>query len=304
MKDLIDTLATQFQEYLRVDEDRMEHTLKGYKKRLAQFARWADEYPGDALSREGYRAYMTELKSRGLSPYTRKGHYHILKRFGDWLVAEKWLQSNPIGTIRAPRLPRSYMPKAIAQENFKRMLSACLPENYYAPPFPSEFFAVRDRALLMLFRDSGGRAGEVITLKWGQINLETGLAITQGKGDTLRKLFFKDGTGEALETYRAMVPHGPGDPVWLARHGKELGPMSCHGLNHVFYRLGRWAEITGPHSPHSLRHAFGRDTHRKGAPTAVVQDLMGHSSIRVTKIYSRFDDEDLKAAHNQYSPTY
>jgi site-specific recombinase XerD len=80
--------------------------------------------------------------------------------------------------------------------------------------------------------------------------------------------------------------------------------MSCHGLNHVFYRLGRWAEITGPHSPHSLRHAFGRDTHRKGAPTAVVQDLMGHSSIRVTKIYSRFDDEDLKAAHNQYSPTY
>jgi len=302
MQELIEELAATFQEYLRVDEDLRDQTLQGYQKRLDQFARWAGTYSGDPLTPEGFRAYFDQLKTRRLSPYTRKGHYHILKRFADWLTATGWLPRHPMATIRPPKIPKVYQPKAIKEQEFERMLDMCAAENYYGPPFPGEFFAARDRALLLFMRDTGCRSKEVLLLRWGTVDLEGGRATTLGKRDRLRRLYFKQTTAETLIEYRKLVPHEPRDAVWWSHRGRQLHPLTTCGLRHVFDRLARWASVEGPHSPHSLRHAFGRDTHKNGAATAIVQDLMGHTSIEVTKIYSQFDDEELKQAHDRYSP--
>jgi site-specific recombinase XerD len=112
-------------------------------------------------------------------------------------------------------------------------------------------------------------------------------------------VFFKPVTGKALADYRETVPHKADAPVWWGRKG----PLTYEGLYKVFKRLADTAGLDEQiFNPHAWRHAFGRDTTKAGIPTAQLQDLLGHSSIEVTKIYARFDDTDLQEAHDQYSP--
>lgn len=152
---------------------------------------------------------------------------------------------------------------------------------------------------MLFFRDTGCRATEAVTLTWGDIQLDKRQAITQGKGNKQRKFFFKLVTRRALKSYRESVPHKKTDPVWWGHQG----PLSYEGLYKIFKRLAEKADIGDENfNPHAWRHAFGRDTTMAGIPTAQLQDLMGHGSIEVTKIYTQFDDDELQEAHDRYSP--
>jgi integrase/recombinase XerD len=106
-------------------------------------------------------------------------------------------------------------------------------------------------------------------------------------------------TRRALKAYREIVPHKKTDPVWWAKNG----PLSYDGLYKIFKRLAEKVDLGDEaFNPHAWRHAFGRDTTKAGIPTAQLQDLLGHSSIEVTKIYAQFNDSELQEAHHRYSP--
>jgi site-specific recombinase XerD len=277
-----------FLKYLEINEDRKPHTLTGYRLRLGQFAAWLALHPDqNPTSPAAWLAYYANLKRRDLSPFTLKGHYHILTRFSRWLAEQNHLPEHPLADVRAPRLPAETRPKAITKEHINAMLAAA------STP--------RERAILLFFRDTGCRAMEALSLTWGDLLLDKGEAYAMGKRDKGRVLFFKPLTRRALEQYRATLKNaGPNDPVW--QHSQD-GPLRYDGLYKIFKRLaeaaGLGAEIF---NPHAWRHAFGRDMTIKGIPTAQLQDLMGHSRMEVTKIYARFDTAQLKEAHDRYSP--
>lgn len=124
-------------------------------------------------------------------------------------------------------------------------------------------------------------------------------AIAQGKGNKQRKFFFKPITRRALKSYRESVPYKKTDPVWWGHRE----PLGYDGLYKIFKRLAERVDIGDENfNPHAWRHAFGRDTTMAGIPTAQLQDLMGHCSIEVTKIYNQFDSDELQDAHDRYSP--
>lgn len=291
-------LAGRFVNYLDLNEDREETTLRGYRQRLGQFAAWLDARPGDpgkypegcqALAQPGtWLAYYASLKHRQppYSPYTLKGHFHILSRFARWLVENKYLPGHPLAGVQAPGLPRGAEPKAIEKKHIGQMLAIARDP--------------RDHALLLFFRDTGCRAAEAVELTWGKLKLEEGKTEVLGKGDKAHRLFFKALTRLALEKYREVLKQsGPDDPVWWGKRG----PLGYDGLYKVFKRLAKEAGLDeGIFSPHAWRHAFGRDTTIAGIPTAQLQDLMGHSSIEVTKIYACFNTVELQQAHARYSP--
>ncbi len=216
---------------------------------------------------------------------TRKGHYHILVRFGAWLLKKGYMYTAPLKDVHPPELPKNREPKAIFRRHIQTMLAVA--DN------------LRDRAILLFFRDTGCRATEALNLTWGAIHLEERKAITMGKGDKQLKFFFKPITCQALQNYRESVPHKKTDPVWWGRKG----PLGYEGLYKVFKRLAEKADIGDEiFNPHAWRHAFGRDTTMAGIPTAQLQDLMGHSTMEVTKIYVQFDSAELQQAHDRYSP--
>jgi len=277
-------LVGEFVDHLEVAEDLKPETLAGYRRRLGQFARWLALAGRDPARPATWTAYYATLQQRGLSPFTRKGHFDRLRRFGRWLADKGYLVRNPMEGIKPPRLPRECLPKAIPREAIRAMLQAAVEPREYA--------------LLLFFRDSGGRAMEALNATWGDVDLEGRRVTVQGKGDKTRVLRFKPVTAQALAAYRETVPHESDNPVWWG----AKGPLGYRGLYHIFKRLAEKADVTGIFNPHAWRHAFGRDTTRAGLPTAQLQGLMGHGDIRVTQVYTRFDDADLQEAHDRYSP--
>ncbi len=282
-------LIHKFVTYLDLNEDLGHHTLRDYRQRLGQFAAWLDTHPGQPFSQDDtWLAYYACLKRRqpAYSPFTLKGHYHILNRFGRWLAERKYLPANPLAEVQMPGVPKGLEPKAITTEHIDRMLKvACTP---------------RDRALLLFFRDTGCRADEAVQLTWGKLRLKERKTEVLGKGDKARRLFFKPLTRRALEEYQATLPRSePSDPVWWGKRGQ----LSYDGLYKLFKRLAEKAGVEeGVINPHSWRHAFGRDTTIKGIPTAQLQELMGHNDISTTKVYAVFNTQELQQAHDRYSP--
>ncbi len=284
--DQLSESIAQFVNHLEFNEDRRENTLKNYRNRLRQFLDWLKINsacnPAEGLT---WQIYYHSLKKRDLSVYTRKGHYHILNRFGKWLIKQGHLRSHPLADITPPTLPKEVLPKAIFRDHIKAMLAAAREP--------------RERALLLFFRDTGCRAAEAISLTWGKVQLEEGTVRVPGKGDKERTLYLKPISRKAMDKYRATVPHKKGDAVWWGRQG----PLNYDGVYKIFKRLATEVGIGDDiFNPHAWRHAFGRDTTIAGIPTAQLQDLMGHSSIEVTKIYAQFNEAELQAAHARYSP--
>ena len=142
-------LISEFVEYLEIYEDRKENTLKGYRNRLPQFTEWLRRNPKRAPPESStWVAYYASLKRRNLSEYTRKGHYHILNRFGDWLVKKGYLFIHPLADVNAPELPKEREPKAIFREHIRAMLTAV--------------DEVRACAISLFLRDTGCRATAAI----------------------------------------------------------------------------------------------------------------------------------------------
>lgn len=151
----------------------------------------------------------------------------------------------------------------------------------------------------LFFRDTGCRACEALSLTWGDINFTEDSVRVEGKHKE-RFLFFDTVTAVALSEYRKSSSHQKHyHSIWWGTKGR----LSYNGLYKAFRRLAKNAGLDEDiFNPHAWRHAFGRDTTKAGIPTAQLQDLMGHSSIAVTKIYAQFNTEELKDAHDRYSP--
>jgi site-specific recombinase XerD len=284
----------QFIEHLTYIEDARKSTVEGYRKRLGQFHGWLAGNERQINDLSAWREYWAGLKERSLSPYTRRGHYYILARYGDWLVDQGVLDGNPMRRIKAPKLPQNALPKAAHPGDIQRIIEAArLP---------------RDRAIVLFIRDTGCRASEVIGMRWRDVDLETGTVAVTGKGDKHRKVFILPVIGGAISVYRETLAgeqRAPDAPVWWSLHrppDHPTHPLTTRGLAWLLKRLGRAVKAKGPVNPHAWRHAFGRDTTKAGIPTVILRDLMGHSDIKTTQIYTSFDDEDLREAHRKYSP--
>ena len=259
-------------------------TFLWYRRRLGRFLDWAVEHhPQHPLSKRAFNGFVAHLKQR-VSSATLRGYVIILRRFGRWLVAEGIATSNPAEDLSAPR-GANRVPKGISPQEVGALLNAARNP--------------RDRAMILMLRETGARANELMGLRWKDVDLEQGVAWVRGKGGKERPVFFRDKAKEALKLYREQVPHAPEDPVWWQLNLRK--PLSYWGLYGVLKRLAKKANVKR-YNPHAFRHAFGRDMTRNGCPTLVLQDLMGHASPETTRIYARLSYEDLKNLHGQYAP--
>jgi len=276
-------LARQFIDYLELSEGRKPNTLKGYRNRLAQFFDWLALVDLSPAGDDTWLAYYAHLKAR-LAPRTVKGHYHILNRFGRFLVDQGRLRRHPLAGALPPELPDNVLPRAIFRDHIKAMLLAAE--------------SPRDQALLLFFRDTGCRASEALGLTWADLAVDEGRVRVLGKNKE-RFIYLRPITRQALDIYRQSVRHKKSGPLGLGKRG----PLTYDGLYKTFKRLADRVGIGDEiFNPHSFRHAFGRDTTMAGIPTATLQDLLGHGSIETTKIYAQFNDTELQQAHARYSP--
>jgi site-specific recombinase XerC len=290
-------IIAEYRAALRV-AGRSPRTIRWYGDQLDEFVRF--------LERDGVRATLSDLqppvarrwllaaqaaRSRPLAPASLAGRVRTLRAFGSWVAREFELPANPLRTLPFPRVPQVLLP-SLREPDLRALLQAT---SLGAQPD-------RDRAIVMLLLDTGLRLAETAGLRVGDVDLVEGRAIVMGKGARQRVVPIGRRTRQALRrVLAARCEVGPEAPLFVGIDGQPLSP---HGIQQLFRRLAKRAEISGRSSPHIMRHTFARNFLRNGGDVFSLQRILGHSpsSLQVTRRYVDLDDDDLRAAHREASP--
>ena len=311
---LLDEYIQNFLIYLQTQRRYSERTVITYRKSLEKYcssiagngpanknatheATSAKAIPLAAFSEMSVKNFVWDLKiKQKLAPTSICEHLAALKSFGKYLVRSKILQKNPAEAVPMPKRPKRLVSilgqKDLAEEKFPE-----LPEN---PKLPQ----IRARFLLELIYGSGLRISECQTLCWNQLRTKERLVRVIGKGNKERIVPITDSLITWLEKFRAAeieAGHAPSETsyVFLSEDGK---PFSVRTLRNDIHNLLREIGWEGKASPHVLRHSFATHLLENGAEIMSVKEMLGHSNISTTQVYTHVNAERLREAFKKTHP--
>lgn len=270
--------------------EHYRYTVGGFVARLQEQGIDTPESITPAL----IRAYLVSLQDRGLADTTQHAHARGLRTWLNWLVSEGALELSPMARVKMPRLEKRIL-APFSQEDIARLLAAC---NLKTPK------GLRDYALLLTLLDSGMRAAELLSLRVGSVNMQTGLIVIMGKGRKQRTVIVGAKTRKSINRYlETRDDTTSGAPLWAAYAGdySERGNITTGGLGTVLHRIGRRAGVL-PCGAHRFRRTFALWCMRSGMDLESLRRLMGHSDLTILQRYLSLDVGDLERAHRAHSP--
>lgn len=281
-------LAKQYIDHRIIKDHLANSTVTSYNRAINEFARWQVNQDATPDDTDTWMAYYAWRKER-YRPSTVRNRFHPLHQFAQWLVTQGRLTHDPYANVTPPQDPKEQLPKAISREHIQLVLAEAANGK-------------RELALILFMRDTGMRASEVVFLTWNKLNLHENTCEVLGKGNKIRNLPISHITSNALRMYRKTLTDSQ-NRKWSRVWWGAKGALTYNGLYKILKRLGRAAGLDDDAltNPHAFRHAYGRDMILAGVRTGVLQDLMGHSQINTTEIYTQFDMSELQQVHMQAS---
>jgi len=297
----------EFMEYLTKERNDSPHTVRAYRRDLEAFQRFADAYFGapwawNDVDRLTVRGYMGELSRRGLSRRSIARAVSALRTLYRFLGVRHGVTANPARGVRLPR-PERRLPAVLDRAQVDELFA--LAERQAAE---GGFLAVRDLAMLEVFYGTGMRLAELAGLDLPDVDLVAEQVKVRGKGRKERILPIGRVAGRALRRYErareelvGALSAGRGDrrALFLARSGRRLSPRGIQLAIRRYLRL--FGERTGL-KVHSLRHTFATHLLDAGADLRAVQELLGHSSLSTTQVYTHTSIERLKRVYQAAHP--
>ena len=296
----------QFLSYLRVERGLAENTIKAYGRDLSKYLKFLEREGISSLEKSHRREiinYLMGLKkigqseARGLSSASISRNLVAIKMFHRFLVAEGYTKDDPTANMQ------SGMTSAWAWTRVPDVLTISEVNNLLKKPDRSPA-GIRDRAILELLYATGMRVSELTSLKLADLNLEFGYVRCFGKGSKERIVPFGREAllrmKKYLEKVRPALAKGKAaSPLFLTRLGKGF---TRQGLWKVIKKYARKARLEKKITPHTLRHSFATHLLQGGADLRSVQEMLGHSDISTTQVYTHVDRERLKSIHAKYHP--
>ena len=216
-------------------------------------------------------------------------YYRSLHSFFNWLEREELLAVNPFGRLKAPKRERKVI-RALSPGEVEALFQACSGKD------PLD---VRNRAIIMVFLDTGLRLSELASLSLNDVDANTGsIIVRNGKGGKQRVVRIGAKAQKALWKYVTIYRSGSSESLFLTRSGEPLDPR---GVKMLVKRLGIEAGLRV--HPHQLRHTFAISFLRAGGDVFSLQYLLGHSTLAMTQRYLQsLDAGDAFRAHQRFSP--
>lgn len=287
----------EFLAHLRVEKGASPRTVEAYSGDLADYAAFLDEAgvrDVDRVDRDAVVGYESDLVERGYAVSSIDRHISALKSFHKFCVREGFAEGNPTSTVRLPR-PPDKLPDVLSIEQVDEMLSKVNGEGACG---------LRDRALLEVLYGCGLRVSECVGLNLLDCAFDEGYLRVTGKGDKERIAPISGAAERALATYlnegrpELVKPYADPTPaVFLNARGGRLTRQSIHK---VVARAGLLIGVENLH-PHTLRHSFATHLLAGGADLRVIQEILGHSDISTTQIYTHVSrshiQEEYLSAH-------
>jgi site-specific recombinase XerD len=288
---------SNFLTYLETRRRFSPRTIDTYRKSLDKFLALVGEGALlESFSEMQVKSFVWDLKMRQkLSPTSICEHLAALKSFGKYLVRSSILETNPTENIPMPKRPKRLVAflgqKDLSEERFPEIENPTLPQ-------------VRARVLLELIYGSGLRISECQSLTWDRLREKERLVRVLGKGNKERIVPITDSLVERLGFFKAKQTEAghlvsATGFVFVSEDGK---PYSIRTLRNDIQSLLRDIGWEGKASPHVLRHSFATHLLENGAEIMSVKEMLGHSSISTTQIYTHVNAERLKQAFKKTHP--
>jgi len=282
-----------FLDFIKIERGYSENTVKAYEEDLKQFSRFAKINNPRKVDRELVKSYLEHMHDEGFSISSTERKLACLKSFFHHLLREDKIDLDPTSDLQLPKKAKR-LPKALSISETIKLISA---------PRGNHYLALRDAALLELMYATGMRASEIIGLNIQHINLDVSFVKCFGKGSKERVVPVGKVALLALKKYleegRPKFPKKDEEALFIDRNGERL---TRQGLWLIIKKYVKAMGIKEKTSPHTLRHSFATHLLEKGADLRSVQEMLGHSDISTTQIYTSVSRERLKRIYLKAHP--
>ena len=282
-------------------------SIRSYSKALDNFTAWLrQEHPEtkaiNGITRQMIADYQMHLYSaesrfkKRLALQTQYGWMGIVLWFFRWLLVGEKILINPAASIQLPKRPQRIPRNYLSLKEMQKLLRV---------PDINTHIGLRNRTMLEVFYCTGIRAGELQRLKLEDLNLQDGwLTVRQGKGGKDRVVPLGKAAIHFLQLYidktrSRLIRNKKHDVLFISQYG---GSLSHQTINHIVQRTARLAGIKRTITPHALRHTCATLMLRGHADIRHIQEMLGHSSLQSTQIYTRVEIRDLKKVHTRCHP--
>ncbi|MCX5799812.1 MAG: site-specific tyrosine recombinase XerD [Candidatus Eisenbacteria bacterium] len=291
-----EALLESFRQYLLLERRLAGNTVECYAGDLRRFLRAMaakGKLPAEA-KRTHVAEYLSSLTRKGFDPSSVARNLSSVRAFYSYLIGAGLTVTNPTELLERPRLWKR-LPQTLSVDEVKELLSQ---------PDCSTPLGLRDKAMLEFMYATGCRVSELLTTTVQGVDLEERQFRCLGKGGKERLVPVGSpacrAIGEYLRTSRPALAKGKGSGfLFLNARGRRLSRM---GFWKILRKYCLQARLRITPSPHVLRHSFATHLLEGGADLRVVQELLGHSSISTTQIYTQVDREYLRSVHSRFHP--
>lgn len=295
-------LLDSFCRSLSAERNASPHTVRAYRSDISAYLAWCERESVDELcaSHREVRRFLAYLDQAGYTRRTVNRRLSAVKSFYRWLVVEGKVDSSPAEVLQGPKQGKP-LPRAVQRNEMGRLLSITLEGKRPDEATPQE---LRDQAILELLYAAGLRVSEVAGLQLSGLDLRERMVRVMGKGSKERIVPLHETACRALGNYLCLgrselLGTRRSDAVFISSRGNDL---SANAVRIVFKRALRKAGLDESLSPHAMRHSFATDLLAGGADLRSVQEMLGHSSLSTTQVYTHMTPERLQRAHRRAHP--
>jgi integrase/recombinase XerD len=294
-------MQAQIEEFLRfvaVEKGYSSHTVAAYRNDLTQLLTYlAGEgvFSWQDVGRGHIQDYVLYLKQRGYATSTVGRKVAAVKSYFHFLVADNVLRDDPTASVDSPSVDR-HLPHPLSREEVACLLAE--------PARSNTAKGLRDRALLELMYATGMRASEVIQLEVSAVDLKDGMVRCVGKGNKERILPIYERARAAIETYlesgRPRLLRGRDEAALFVNHRGR--PLTRQGLWLIVKEYAAAVGLERDVTPHTLRHSFATHMLDGGAGLRELQQLLGHTNISSTQIYTKVSTRRKRESYDKAHP--
>ena len=298
----MDAILEEFDEYLALERGRSEHTRRAYLGDLRSLfdfvAQRAPEAGISGLTLPILRSWLAALAATGAARTTLARRTSAAKTFTAWAVRRGLMASDPAARLQMPKARRT-LPAVLRQDQALDAMAAAKSGAQQGDPL-----ALRDRLIVELLYASGIRVSELCGLDIDDVDSSRRLLRVLGKGNKQRTVPFGTPAVAALTAWLsdgrpALATKDSGPALLLGARGRRLDPRQARTVVHQTMAAVDGAPDIGPHG---LRHSAATHLLEGGADLRVVQELLGHSSLATTQLYTHVTVARLRAVHDQAHP--
>ncbi len=286
-------MLDSFTNYLLIDKGYSNNTILSYRNDLEDFFKYLDESKKDykSVNQKDILKYIDYINN--LNEFTIAHQISVLRCFYKYLILEKVIKESPMENIELPKLTKR-LPSVLSIEEVDTLLDINL----------NNMYDYRNKAMLELIYATGLRVSELVNLKIEDVDLDMCIVRCMGKGSKERIVPFGEYAHKYLKEYiykyrSNFIKKEASEYLFLNNHGKK---MTRQGFFKVIKAIALEKGIKKDISPHTLRHSFATHLLNGGADLRSIQEMLGHSNLATTQIYTNISRKELKENYIKTHP--